>query len=36
LRKKFLDGTITEDELKRMRELEIKYGLEPITNPFEK
>lgn len=36
LRRKLLDGTITEDELRRLRELEKKLGLEPIENPFEK
>ena len=36
LRKKLLDGTITEDELRRLRELEAKYGLEHIENPFDK
>lgn len=35
LRKKLLAGTITEDELRRLRELEGKYGLEPIENPFD-
>jgi len=35
LRKKLLDGTITEEELRRLRELEAKYGLEQIKNPFE-
>lgn len=35
LRKKLLDGTITEEELRRLRELEAKYGLDPIANPFE-
>ena len=35
LRKKLLNGTITEEELRRLRELEAKYGLEHIENPFE-
>lgn len=30
-----LDGTITEEELRRLRELERKLGLDPIENPFE-
>jgi sulfite reductase beta subunit-like hemoprotein len=35
LRLKLLNGTITEEELRRLRELEAKYGLEAIANPFE-
>lgn len=35
LRRKLLAGEITEDELRRLRELEEKYGLEHIKNPFE-
>lgn len=30
-----LDGTITQEELDRLRELERKYGLEEMQNPFE-
>lgn len=36
MRRKLLDGTITEEELRRLRELEKKLGLDPIENPFEK
>lgn len=35
LRRKLLSGEITDEELKRLRELEDKYGLEHIKNPFE-
>jgi len=34
LRQKLLDGTITEEELRRLRELEAKYGLEAMEDPF--
>lgn len=30
-----MNGDITEDELRRLRELEEKYGLEPAENPFD-
>jgi hypothetical protein len=35
LRRKLMDGTITEEELRRLRELEAKYGLEPMEVPIE-
>jgi hypothetical protein len=35
LRKKLMDGTITEEELRRLRELEAKFGLEEMKDPFE-
>ena len=35
LRKKLMNGDITEEELRRLRELEEKYGLEPAENPFD-
>jgi len=35
LLKKLRDGTISEEELRRLRELENKFGLEPEKNPFE-
>jgi hypothetical protein len=34
LRQKLLNGEITEEELRRLRELEAKYGLEEMNNPF--
>ena len=33
MRRKLLDGTITEEELQRLRELEAKHGLEPMEDP---
>lgn len=33
LRRKLMDGTITEEELRRLRELEDKYGLEHMEDP---
>lgn len=34
LRRKLLAGEITEEELKRLRELEAKHGLEEMKDPF--
>ncbi len=34
LRRKLLSGEITDEELRRLRELEAKYGMDELKDPF--